>query len=130
MVGASWSITMRTMLSMPLRPRSSTRVSPPVLRSRWKRSDSACMCRKVISASRRTACMATLANRPSRHWVSSAIRTRLRPYAAVSATGAASTQANQDSSFGASPVSASVAHLKVNGTTSVTSLATISSARA
>ena len=40
-VGTTVSIAMRTMVSMPLRPRSSTRVSPPVLRSRWKRSDSA-----------------------------------------------------------------------------------------
>ena len=48
MVGASCRITIRTMVSMPLRPRSSTRVSPPVLRSRWKRSDSRCMCSKVM----------------------------------------------------------------------------------
>ena len=44
----SCMITMRTMVSMPLRPRSSTRVSPPVLRSRWKRSDSWCMCSKIM----------------------------------------------------------------------------------
>ena len=36
------------MVSMALRPRSSTRVSPPVLRSRWKRSDSWCMCSKAM----------------------------------------------------------------------------------
>ena len=34
MVGISCRITIRTMTSMPARPRSSTRVSPPVLRSR------------------------------------------------------------------------------------------------
>ena len=70
---------MRTMVSMALRPRSSTRVSPPVLRSRWKRSDSRCMCSKVRIASRRTACIATLANMPSRHCVSTAIRMRMAP---------------------------------------------------
>ncbi len=47
MVGTSCRMTMRTMVSMALRPRSSTRVRPPVLRSRWKRSDSSCMCSKV-----------------------------------------------------------------------------------
>ncbi len=40
MVGTSCRMTIRTMVSMPLRPRSRTRVSPPVLRSRWKRSES------------------------------------------------------------------------------------------
>ena len=79
MVGTSCMITMRTMVSMALRPRSSTRVRPPVLRSRWKRSESWCMCSKVRKASRRTAFIATLAKMPSRAWVSSAIRMRMPP---------------------------------------------------
>ena len=78
-VGTSCMITMRTMVSMALRPRSSTRVRPPVLRSRWKRSESLCMCSKTMKASRRTAFMATLANSPSRACVSTAIRIRISP---------------------------------------------------
>ena len=59
MVGTPVSMVMRTMVSMAPRPRSSTRVSPPVLRSRWKRSDSSCRWTKTSLAMRRTACMAT-----------------------------------------------------------------------
>ena len=79
MVGRNVISTMREMLSMPSRPRSSTRVSPPVLRSRWKRSDSRCMCSKASSASLRTACMATLANMPSRTCTSRVMATRTAP---------------------------------------------------
>ena len=78
-VGTACMITMRTMVSMALRPRSSTRVSPPVLRSRWKRKESWCMCSNTMKASRRTAFIDTLANTPSRIWVSTAIRTREPP---------------------------------------------------
>ena len=46
-VGAVLSIVKRTMVSMPLVPRSMTRLSPPVRRARWKRSDSRCRCWKV-----------------------------------------------------------------------------------
>ena len=38
-VGAVLSTMKRTMVSMPLVPRSMTRLSPPVRRARWKRSD-------------------------------------------------------------------------------------------
>ena len=79
MVGTKVISVMREMFSMPSRPRSSTRVSPPVLRSRWKRSDRRCMCSKVVSASLRTACMATLANMPSRTCTSSDMAMRVRP---------------------------------------------------
>ncbi len=79
MVGTSVSTIRRESSSMPLRPRSSTRVSPPVLRSRWKRNDNWCMCWKVWSARRRTACIATLANSPSRTCVSSAMAIRVAP---------------------------------------------------
>ena len=40
-------------VSMPLVPRSMTRDSPPVLRSRWKRSDSVWTCAKVETATSR-----------------------------------------------------------------------------
>ena len=47
-VGISVSTARRESSSMPERPRSSTRVRPPVLRSRWKRSERRCMCSKVL----------------------------------------------------------------------------------
>ena len=65
-VGMRVISAMRLMFSMPVRPRSKTRVSPPVLRSRWKRIDSRCMCSNVVRASFLTACIATRANMPSR----------------------------------------------------------------
>ena len=40
MVGAVASMVKRTIVSMPLTPRSMMRERPPVRRSRWKRSDS------------------------------------------------------------------------------------------
>ena len=51
---------------MPCVPRSITRDRPPVWRSRWKRSDSACRWRKVRSATRRAARCCTAANTASR----------------------------------------------------------------
>ena len=51
---------------MPRVPRSMSRVSPPVCRSRWKRSDSECMCSKTSSATRRMARCATFTNTTSR----------------------------------------------------------------
>ena len=51
---------------MPRVPRSMSRVSPPVWRSRWKRSDSECMCWKTSSATRRMARCATFTNTTSR----------------------------------------------------------------
>ena len=63
---------------------------------------------------------------PSRIWVSTAITMRVPPYAMVMRIGAASAQTSHaEGATGAlpSPVSASVAHLKVKGTAMVTSLA-------
>ena len=51
---------------MPRWPRSTSRVSPPVCRCRWKRSDSACRWRNTVSAILRTARCVTFANRNSR----------------------------------------------------------------
>ena len=53
-------------VEMPRVPRSTSRVSPPVWRARWKRSDSACRWRNTLSAIVRTARCVTLANRNSR----------------------------------------------------------------
>src|SRR3954451_23998254 len=81
-------------------------------------------------ARRRTACIATFANRPSRTCVSSAITTRVPPYAMVSSTGAAKIQASAGgAAVGAcgSPLSASTAHLNENGTAIVAILAASSS---
>jgi len=47
MVGAVLSMMKRTIVSMPLVPRSMMRDRPPVRRSRWKRSDNSCMWTKV-----------------------------------------------------------------------------------
>ena len=62
--------TLKTMkfrsVEMPRVPRSMSRVSPPVCRSRWKRSDSECMCSKTSSATRRMARCATFTNTTSR----------------------------------------------------------------
>ena len=69
MVGAVASMVKRTIVSMPLVPRSMMRDRPPVRRSRWKRSDSSCMCTKVRKASWRTACWPTRANSASRSWL-------------------------------------------------------------
>ena len=65
--------------SMPLVPRSMARLRPPVWRSRWKRSDSACMWRKVASATRRTAFCATRENSASRSSPKASAETRTRP---------------------------------------------------
>ena len=83
------------------------------------------MCSKVSTASRRTAFIATLANRPSRAWVSSAITMRTPPYAAVIVSGTAITQ--PQAGWSGLSTSASVAHLKVKGTAMVASLAASSS---
>ncbi len=66
-VGAMLSTMKRTMVSMPLVPRSIMRLRPPVRRARWKRNDSRCRCSKVWKASRRTAYWPTLANMMSRN---------------------------------------------------------------
>ncbi len=47
-VGTVLRMVKRTMVSMPLVPRSITRDSPPVRRSRWNRSDNLCRCTKVL----------------------------------------------------------------------------------
>ncbi len=86
------------------------------------------MCSKVRIASRRTACMATLANIPSRIWVNAAIRMRVPPYPAVISNGAAITHAIQELPVAScSWARPSVANLKVNGTAMVASLAATSS---
>ena len=79
MVGIRIISSMRVICSTPRRPRSRTRVRPPVFFSRWKRSDKRCMCSNVVSASLRTACMATRANMPSRNCASSVMQMRTTP---------------------------------------------------
>ena len=131
MVGTACRMTMRTMVSMPLRPRSSTRVRPPVLRSRWKRSDSWCMCSKVLEREP--------AHRVHRHLGEHAVA-QLRQHRHQDAHAAIGERhrdrrgdrPGQPASRRATgalpcPASASVAHLKVNGTAMVASLATTSS---
>ena len=111
-VGIAVSIVIRTMDSMPFRPRSRTRVNPPVFRSRWNRSESRCIWSNVSSANRRTACMATAAKSASRTCVSNAITMRVAPYIKVSSTGALISQ-NVIDPARTSGASASVAHLNV-----------------
>ena len=57
------------MLDTPRVPRSMSRVRPPVWRSRWKRSDSACRWRNTLSAISRTVRCVTLAKTYSRNSV-------------------------------------------------------------
>jgi hypothetical protein len=78
-------------VEIPRVPRSTSRVSPPVCRARWKRSDSACRWRKTSSAIVRTARCVAFANRNSRSSVNAVVDRRNRPYAAISASGTDST---------------------------------------
>ncbi|MNE87199.1 hypothetical protein D3C80_1843720 [compost metagenome] len=64
---------------MPRVPRSMSRLMPPVCRSRWKRSDSACRCRNTCSAISRTALCVTLEKRISRNSVNSVADSRNMP---------------------------------------------------
>ncbi|MNS80929.1 hypothetical protein D3C72_1146260 [compost metagenome] len=64
---------------MPRVPRSMSRLMPPVCRSRWKRSDSACRWRKTWSAISRTALCVTFEKRISRNSVNSVPDSRSTP---------------------------------------------------
>ena len=66
-------------VEIPRCPRSTSRVSPPVCRERWKRRLSACRCRNTFSAILRTARCVTLANRNSRSSVKNVVDSRSTP---------------------------------------------------
>ncbi len=76
MVGKIENSAKDSSVSMPLVPRSMTRDSPPVLRSRWKRSDRVWTWAKVETATSRIAWYCTLAKTPSRSWAKNCIRMR------------------------------------------------------
>ena len=118
---------MRTMVSMALRPRSRTRVRPPVLRSRWKRSDKQM---HVLEGEHRQPPhrvhrhLGENAVAPLRQHAPSGCACRHRRASSPPAPPAPR-RANCWRPIGAVPwpASASVAHLKVNGTAMVASLA-------
>ncbi len=74
-------------VEMPRVPRSMSRVTPPVCRSRWKRSDSACRCWNTCSATRRMARFATRTKTMSRNSANSVVDSRSSPYMPSSASG-------------------------------------------
>ena len=66
-------------VEMPRVPRSMSRETPPVWRSRWKRSDSACRWRNTLSAMRRIARCVTRTNTTSRSSAKSVVDSRSAP---------------------------------------------------
>ena len=66
-------------VEMPRVPRSMSRDTPPVWRSRWKRSERLCRCRNTSSATRRTARCATRTKTTSRSSAKSVVENRSRP---------------------------------------------------
>ena len=66
-------------VEMPRVPRSMSRDTPPVWRSRWKRSDRQCRWRNTCSATRRIARWATRTNTTSRSSANSVVESAQQP---------------------------------------------------
>ncbi len=78
-VGSTLKTMNESSVEMPRVPRSISRVSPPVWRSRWKRSDNACKWWKTSSAMRRMARCATFTNTMSRSSLKTVLERRSSP---------------------------------------------------